>query len=218
MKFSQKKVIKMTEYPRITYKEPSYDIDEIFSKIDYNAPEELIKIRKKQISNHSQSYFIMEALDDLVNLIGKPQNNKSEIIMNMAHERLILLHSPVYLNIPANAEPYHKWDEWTFQELYEKYWDLAMTKGWENDYYTFNQLSVKSYFDNIKNYQVLDMLNDLVIHEVICGYEMMSFMDCDDNNKLLKSFKYNVYQDKVIHVKLNDKLSPKEWREYLMER
>ena len=208
---------KHMDFPKVTYKEPSYDIDEIFSKIDYNAPEELIKIRKKQISNHSQSYFIMEALDDLVNLIGKPQNNKSEIIMNMAHERLILLHSPVYLNIPVNAEPYHKWDDWTFEELYNKYWDLAMTKGWENDYYTLNQLSVKSYFDNIKNYHVLDMLNDLVIHEVICGYAVSGFMDIEDNNNLLKSFNYNIYQDKVIPVKLIDKLSPKEWMEYVQE-
>lgn len=206
----------MTEYPRITYKEPSYDIDEIFSKISYNAPEELIKIRKKQILNHSQSYFIMEALDDLINLIGKPYNDNNKIKMNMAHERLILLHSPVYLNISFNAEPYHKWDEWTFQELYDKYLDLALTKGWERDCYTFNQLSVKSYFDNIKNYQVVDMLNDLMIHEVICGYDVCDFMN--NQGDLLKSFNYKVYQDKVIHVKLNEKLSPKEWREYIQEK
>lgn len=202
------------DFPKLTYKEPSYDIDEIFSKIDYNAPEELIKIRKKQISNHSQSYFIMEALDDLINLIGKPQNNESEIIMNMVHERLILLHSPVYLNIPVNAEPYHKWDEWTFDELYNKYWDLAITKGWENDYYTLNQLSVKSYFDNIKNYHIVDMLNDLVVNDhIICGYELRSFMNCDSDNRLLEPFNHH-YSDKIINVKLKEKFASREEYKY----
>ena len=203
----------MDDYPRVIYKEEpvhhdySDELDDIFEKLVNDAPEELLELRKQQIQNHSKNHFIIDAFNRLANLIGERYTNQAEMIAEYCQKELIELHSPVYLTIPINPEPFHKWETWTFEELYSKYFDLAMRKGWE-DFYGVNELSnleKGEYLYHIKNYHVIDMLNDLVINdEIICGYEIGSFMNNDNNLRLLEPFNYDIF-DKVIEVKLKEK-------------
>lgn len=207
------------ELPKVTYKVQDYtkeDLDKIFKKLlkyenDYS--EKLVEIRKEQILKHSKSYFISDTLNDLAKLIGQAQDQYTELMMQHLQENLIQLHSPVIFNVPINLEPFHKWETWSISELYEKYWDLAIGKGWE-DYYGYNDLSLKNIFDNVKNYHVVDMLTDLVVNDcLICGFGIMSFMNCDDDNRLLEPFNHH-YSDKIIEVKLKEKFaSMKEYHD-----
>ena len=213
----------MKDFPRVTYNEPEInnaeELDNIFEKLVKNVPEKLMELRKQQILDHSESYFIVKAFNELSNLIGEKADRHAEVIAAQCQEQLILLHSPVYLNVPVNAEPFHKWETWSFSELYEKYWDLAMSKGWGEDYYGYNDLSLKNVFDNVKNYHVVDMLTDLVVNDhIICGYEIMSFMNYDSDNRLLEPFNHH-YSDKIIEVKLKEKYeSMKEYRNSILNR
>lgn len=219
----------MTEkrFPRITYKESSdytkEDLDEIFGKLlrhetDYSS--ELVEIRKEQILKHSKSYFISDTLNDLANLIGREQNKHAEVIMQICHEKLIELHSPVIFNIPINLEPFHKWETWTFGDLYDQYICLAYSKGWEDHYSLVNDFSknkrIGKYgledfdidYNLIKNYHIVDMLTDLILNDYkICGYELRSFMDISESDRLLQTFN----KDSLIEVKLFDRLP---WVEY----
>lgn len=214
----------MTELPRITYEVQDHlgNLDEIFQKLlryenDYSP--ELVEIRKQQIRKHSRGYAIADLLNDLANLIGQKQTECTELIMEHTQDQLITLHSPVIFNIPINLEPFHKWETWSFRELYDHYITLAIDKGWE-DYYTLPKDFSKNKrigkygledfdidYDSIKNYHVLDMLSDLILNDyLICGYELRSFMDMDENNKLLQTFN----KDSLIDVKLKEKYSPPE--------
>ena len=199
----------MKDFPRVVYEEPernySKELDNLFEILLENVPKEVMDLRKQQILDHSKSHFIINVFNDLANLIGEKADRHAEVIAEQCQEQLIQLHSPVYLNVPVNAEPFHKWETWSISELYEKYWDLAMSKGWGEDYYGYNDLSLKNVFDNVKNYHVVDMLNDLVVNDhIICGFEIMSFMNCDSDNRLLEPFNYH-YSDKIIEVKLKEK-------------
>lgn len=202
----------MVEYPRVTYKEINYEdkLDEIFTKLlkyEENVSEELLAIRKEQILKHSRSVFIIETLQELAEIIGT-SNFHNEHIIRISHERLTALHSPVIFNVPVNAEPFHKWEEWTFEELAAYYFDLMLMKGFE-DRYVFDVSTNRTFFrgdyiGSIQNYQVIDMLNDLVIYDSkICGYEFRSFMNESDD--LLDSFKHNPFRDYVIDVKTEEK-------------
>jgi len=211
----------MKDFPRVVYEEPernySKELDNLFEILIENVPKEVMDLRKQQILDHSKSHFIINVFNDLANLIGKEADSYAEVIVEQCQEQLILLHSPVYLNVPVNAEPFHKWETWSIGELYEKYWDLAISKGWE-DYYGYSDLSLKNNFDNVKNYHIVDMLNDLVVNDhIICGYELRSFMNCDDDNRLLEPVNHH-YSDKIIDVKLKEKFaSMKEyniWKKY----
>lgn len=218
------------ELPTITYKEPKYtkkDLDEIFQKLlkyetDYSP--ELLEIRKEQILKHSKCYFIVDALNDLANLIGQEQNQYSELMMKHTQDNLIQLHSPVIFNIPINLEPFHKWETWSFNELYDYYIMLANEKGWEDVYSIVNDFSKNKRvtkwgvvdfdidYNLIKNYHVIDMLNDLILNDYkICGYELRSFMNIDENNRLLQTFN----QDSLIEVKLPEKMTIEEYKEIL---
>lgn len=220
----------MKEFPRITYKESSdytkEDLDEIFEKLlkyetDYSS--KLVEIRKEQILKHSQGYSIARCLNELANLIGR-ECHYAEPIMEHVHKELIELHSPVIFNIQINLEPFHKWETWTFAELYDHYIFLATAKGWEDYYSLVNDFSknkrVGKYgledfdidYNLIKNYHVLDMLNDLILNDYkICGYELRSFMNLDVNNRLLQTFN----QDSLIEVKLPEKMTIEERKESL---
>lgn len=208
----------MRELPRIKYEETNYleKLDEIFSKLlkyEDGYSEELVTIRKKQILNHSRGFEIADILNSLSNLIGTNQDQSTDIIMKMSFERLIECHSPVIFNVPFNAEPFHKWEEWTFAELYDKYMCIVMSKGWEdfyslpkdfskNKHVTNGRLDFDVDYDLIKNYHIIDMLNDLVINDyLICGYDIRSFMNTYDGNRLLNTFN----KDCLIDVKLKEK-------------
>ena len=214
----------MIELPRVTYEVPDYlgNLDEIFQKLlkyetDYSR--ELVEIRKQQIRKHSYGQSIADILNDLANLIGQAETPHTDIIMEHSHKMLIELHSPVIFNISINLEPFHKWETWSLNELLDKYTCLALSKGWE-DYYTLpkdfsKNKRVGKYgledfdidYDSIKNYHVLDMLTDLILNDyLICGYELRSFMDMDENNRLLQTFN----KDSLIDVKLKEKYSPEE--------
>lgn len=221
----------MIEYPKVTYKEVSdytkEDLDEIFGKLlkyetDYSS--KLLEIRKGQILKHSKSYFIADTLKDLSHLIGQAQNQHTELMMEHLQEILIKLHSPVIFNVPINLEPFHKWETWTFNELYDQYICLANSKGWEDHYSLVNDFSknkrVNEYgfqdfdidYNLIKNYHIVDMLTDLILNEYkICGYELRSFMDINEKDILLQTFN----KDCLIEVKLFDKLSKDEYEEML---
>ena len=214
----------LLKIPRVTYNESKYtkeDLDEIFDKLlryEANYSPELLEIRKEQILNHSQCYFIVKVLKELSNLIGQSQNQCNETKMNYLQEELIELHSPVIFNVPINLEPFHKWETWTFGELLDKYTCLALSKGWE-DYYTLPKDFSKNKrvtkwgledfdidYDSIKNYHILDMLNDLVINDyIICGYDLRSFINPDEYN-LLDTFN----QDSLIDVKTKEKYTLEE--------
>lgn len=207
----------MEDYPRVIYKEKaesdtdySEEIDNIFKKIAKNEPKKILELRKQQILNHSKCHFIVGIFNDLVSLIGQPIDRIAELRAESCQEQLILLHSPVYLTVPFNGEPLHKWETWTFEELYAKYFDLAMCKGWE-DFYGLAELSnleKGEYLRYIKNYHIFDMLNDLIINDyIICGYEHNSFMNCDAT--LLEPFNYDIF-DRVIEVKLKEKFASME--------
>ncbi|WP_296882173.1 hypothetical protein [uncultured Methanobrevibacter sp.] len=200
------------DFPRvIIHEKPAHhdysnELDNIFKKLANDTPEELLELRKQQIQNHSNSGQVVYAFNGLVNLIGQKDTEYNWLLMKQFHEELIQLHSPVYLNVPVNTEPLHKWETWSIGELYEKYWDLAISKGWE-DYYGYSDLSLKNVFDNVKNYHVVDMLNDLVVNDhIICGYELRSFMNCDSDNRLLEPVNHH-YSDKIIEVKLKEKFT-----------
>lgn len=208
----------MKDFPRVVYEKPernySKELDNLFEILLENVPKEVMDLRKQQILDHSKSHFIINVFNDLANLIGESADIQANSIAECCREQLILLHSPVYLMPIVNAEPFHKWETWSFAELYRKYWDLAMSKGWEEDYYHYNELSLENGFDNIKNYHVVDMLTDLVVNDcLICGFEIMSFMNCDDDNRLLEPFNHH-YSDKIIEVKLKEKFaSMKEYHD-----
>ena len=208
----------MKDFPRVTYNEPEInnaeELDNIFEKLVKNVPEKLMELRKQQILDHSESYFIVKTFNELANLIGEKADRHAEVIAEQCQEQLIQLHSPVYLNVPVNAEPFHKWETWSISELSEKYWDLAISKGWGEDYYGYSDLSLKNVFDNVKNYHIVDMLNDLVVNDhIICGYELRSFMNCDSDNRLLEPFNHH-YSDKIIDVKLKEKFTSMEEYKY----
>ena len=205
--------------PKIIYEEPDYTkkLDEIFLKLlryeeDYS--EKMVEIRKQQILKHSNCSFIIDALNDLANLIGAPQNQEAEIIMEMSQEKLIKVHSPFHFNVSFNLEPFHKWEVWTFEELAAYYFDLMIDKGFE-DRYVFDVINNRVWYsgewtEGIKNYHVIDMLTDLIIYDSkICGYEFRSFMN-DDENKLLKPFAHDPFNDYVIDVKLTEEYTLKE--------
>ena len=129
----------MKNYPKVIYKETaesdtdySEEIDNIFKKIAKNEPKKILELRKQQILNHSKCHFIVDIFNDLANLIGQPADRIAELRAENCQEQLILLHSPVYLTVPFNVEPFHKWETWTFEELYAKYFDLVMCKGGED--------------------------------------------------------------------------------------
>ena len=213
----------MDDYPKvIVFEETNHDyseeLDEIFTKLleyEEGYSEKMVEIRKQQILKHSNCSFIMDALNDLANLICKEQNSSTEFIMEMAQERLIILHSPVQFDNRMNLEPFHKWEEWTFEELAAYYFDLMLMKGFE-DRYVFDVIGNRVWYcgewtEGIKNYHVIYMLNDLVIYDSkICGYEFRSFMNDYDKNRFLKQFKYNPLKDQVIHVKTEEKYSSEE--------
>lgn len=218
----------MIEMPRVTYEVPDYlgNLDEIFQKIlryenDYSR--ELLELRKEQILKHSQGDSIARCLNELANLIGR-ECHYAEPVMEQIHKELIYLHSPVIFNIPINLEPFHKWETWSFAELYDHYICLANAKGWEDCYSLVNDFSknkrVGKYgledfdidYNLIKNYHVLDMLNDLILNDYkICGYELRSFMDINGHDRLLQTFN----KDSLIEVKLLDKLSIDEYKRML---
>ena len=205
----------MKDYPRLILKEEpahhdySDELDNIFKKLANDAPEELLELRKQQIQNHNYCTQIVYSLNGLTNLIGQKDDEYNRLLMKQFQDELIRVHSPVYLNVPVNAEPFHKWETWTFEKLYDKYFDLAMRKGWE-DFYGIAELSnleKGEYLYHIKNYHIIDMLNDLIINDyIICGYEIKSFMNCDNYIRLLESFNYDIF-DKVIAVKLKERIS-----------
>lgn len=206
------------ELPTITYKEPKYtkkDLDEIFQKLlkyetDYSP--KIVEIRKEQILKHSKNYFITDTLNDLANLIGQKQNEYTETMMEHLQDNLVQLHSPVIFNIPINSEPFHKWEEWTFEKLAAYYFDLMISKNFE-DRYVFDIVNNHAFYNGecigtIKNYQIIDMLNDLVLYDSkICGYEFRSFMSEYDKKRFLKPFNHNPFRDKVISVKFNEKIN-----------
>ena len=208
-------MIFLKDYPTITYNvpEPTEEkVDEILQTLlkyeDYS--EEILKLRKHQLLKHSKCSLIINSLAELSKLIGT-SNPHAETIISYHKEALIELHSPVYIMPELNLEPFHEWDNWTVLELYSKYMGLAIEKGWE-DWYFFIDTTLQK---ELKNYHIVDMLNDLVTHNVICGYELQSFMNLDDENNLLKPFNHDCWDDHVIEVKLNDKLSPEEYLKYL---
>ena len=210
----------MVEFPTVTYEAPEYlnQLDDIFTKLlkyenDYS--EELLEIRKQQIKKHSQGNEIAYCLNGLANLIGERDDDYNKTLMKQFHDKLIEYHSPVQFIVPVNAEPFHKWEEWTFEELADNYLTAMLRKGFE-DNYVFDVVNNKTFYsgvhiDSIKNYQVLDMLNDLLIYDSnnIVGYDVRSFMNAFDNNRLLKPFNHNPFHDKVIDVKLNEKIPRK---------
>lgn len=214
----------MVEFPTVTYEAPEYlnQLDDIFTKLlkyenDYS--EELLEIRKQQIKKHSYGHSIADILNDLANLIGQAQTPHTDAIMEHSHKMLVELHAPVYFHVPFNHKPFHKWEQWTFGELLDKYTCLALSKGWE-DYYTLPKDFSKNKrvtkwgledfdvdYESIKNYHIFDMLNDLVINDyIICGYDPRSFMNDDERNRLLKTFN----KDSLIDVKLKEKYTPEE--------
>lgn len=217
------------DYPRIIYTTPDHtkDLDEIFTKLlkyesDYS--EKLLEIRKKQIIKHSQGKTLANLFYELSNLIGERQDEYNQIIINQIHERLIELHSPVIFNVPLNLNPYYKWEQWTFSDLYDKYMCLVLSKGWEDFYSLPNDFSKNKHitpfgldfdvdYELIKNYHIVDMLNDLILNDYeICSYDIRSFLNTTgflpeiEGDVLLQSFN----QTCLISVKTKKKLSREE--------
>lgn len=213
------------DYPRIIYTTPDHtkDLDEIFTKLlkyesDYS--EKLLKIRKKQIIKHSQGKTIARILNELSNLIGEKETKYNRLIINQSHEMLIELHSPVIFNVPINLNPSHKWEQWKFSDLYDTYLCLVNDKGWEDFYSIQNDFSTNKHqtlhgldfdidYDLIKNYHIIDMLNDLILNDYeICGYDIRSFLNTTgflpevEDDELLQPFNQNC----LISVKLKSKV------------
>ena len=211
----------MVEFPTVTYETSESSnlnqLDDIFKRLlkyenDYS--EELLEIRKQQIKKHSQGNEIAYCLDGLANLIGARENDYNKKLMKQFHDKLTGYHSPVQFIIPINIEPLHKWEKWTFEELADNYNTTMIMKGFE-DRYVFDVVNNRTWYreewsEGIKNYHVMDMLNDLVIYDSkICGYDFRSFMNGNDENRLLKPFNHNPFHDQIIDVKLNEKISRK---------
>ena len=212
----------MEDIPRIVYNEfPDYtkeDLDEIFTKLlryEEGYSEKMVEIRKQQILKHTNKYFIIDILNDLAKLIGMKYDENTKLMMEHCEDLLRSLHSPFYFNIKMNLQPFHKWEEWTFEELAAYYFDLMVDKGFE-DRYVFDIINNRVYYsgewtEGIKNYHVIDMLNDLVIYDSkICGYEFRSFMSAYGEDRMVQDFNHDPFNDYVIDVKLTEKYTLEE--------
>ena len=197
----------MIEIPRITYQEKEYameDINRIFEIMDVgDASEELITIRTKQILQHSKRDLIIRIFNNLYSLIGEVDNEYNRTLIEQYNKELIELHPPLYFDLPLyqeyHANPkWYEWKDWELWELYDQYINLCMEKGWE-DFYTLKDR------DNFKIYEVIDMLNDLLVHGNIIGYDARSFgyfhdilSDKPNPNDILK----DMPDDAIISVKI----------------
>ena len=173
-------VIKIRNEPSVV---DTKRINDIFSKLKIeDAPKELVEIRKNQLKEHSKCSFICNIFESLFNMIGCTDEEFNRLRIKQFKEELKYLHPPFYLEIPFYPQyTYGKeaWEEWELWELYDNYYTLCMEKGWE-DFYILNNLA------ELKKYQILDMINDLLVHEKIYGYDPCAFTKGGDD--LLNNF------------------------------
>lgn len=179
-------------------------IDKIFKLFDVD--EELGKIRKEQIKNHHYPNTILKSLEEYVDASYMCIDNETnKIKREYCCEKLMSIHSPVLLNVAPVCHLYwgeEYWREWNIEDIFRAY-DLLIDENpqWL-DYYTRKQL-----YENpidCKQYMVLDMVNDLLVHRKILQYEHRVF----DN--LLESWDFE--NDKKVHIKIN----PNEKKYYLI--
>jgi len=172
----------MTEYPRITYNvkpdNTMEKIDKLFERIDTDgAPEELIQIRKEELQNHTQCHHIIQLYNNLFDLIGERADEYNMSLMEQWMNELIRVHAPIYYDLPwwpENADiRCYDWEEWTLIELFEQYSILCRDMNWYHDRISFREEFMK--------YEVIDMLNDLLVCKRIIGYEPRSFRWSDDS-------------------------------------
>lgn len=208
----------MIEFPCIKIGESNRDyskeLDDSLSKLlryEEDIDWDLVELRKMQILKHSQCKFIVDEYNQLASMIGARDTEHNRLIIQQSNDRLRELHTPYFFDVPVNVAPFHKWEEWTFADLYDQYFNLVMLKDWQ-DFYTLRDDFSKNKKDSpfgldfdidyslIKNYHVLDMLNDLLVYDVILGYDVRSFMNPDTPKVLFKTFN----KDSKIDIKTHE--------------
>ena len=72
------------DMPRIIYEKPKKDytdrVDKIFAKFS-DIPDDLLKLRKEQLLNHSNCGYICDMMEALFDMVGRldTKNNRAEI-------------------------------------------------------------------------------------------------------------------------------------------
>ena len=177
------------EMPKIFIKTTEKDytdrVDKIFASFG-EVPNDLLKLRRKQLLNHSNCGYICDMIEALFDMIGCRDNEANRADIECYKNSLVELHTPIYLDVPVwpiyTIGP-EAWEEWDFHRIALEYWLLVEEKGWE-DFYDFNQIT------EIKIYHVLDMLNDLHWHGKIFQYNPKAFGP--ENRSLLDDFNMEI--------------------------
>lgn len=172
----------MIKIPRIKYSESKdtvEKVDRLFDRIGVDGvPEDLLEVRKKEILNHTQCSAIIRIYNNLYDLIGQRDDKYNRTLMDQWLNELIKIHAPIYYELPVwpeNADTrLYEWEEWTIPELYSHYWELCMEYGWVDDKHPYEE--------HFRKYQIIDMLNDLLVAHKIIGYEPRSFRYEGDNS------------------------------------
>lgn len=166
--------MKFNEIPKIRYMpKPAYpnvtmdNITYVFDKLGVDHSD-LLEIRKQQVLKHSRNVEIMDYLDKLSDFIGLRDTEYNRTMMQQLFDYLTKIHAPFYFHVPIPVEDAkyvgpEYWKSWDFNDIYINYYELCLNYGW-NDYYSFENKN------EIKNYMVLDMLNDLLVHKRILQY------------------------------------------------
>ena len=180
-----KKESENMDMPRIIYEKPKKDytdrVDKIFAKFG-DIPDDLLKLRKEQLLNHSNCGYICDMMEALFDMLGRRDNEANRLEIEVYTNTLVELHTPLYLDVPVwpiyTIGP-EAWEEWDVHRIILEYLLLVDEKGWQ-DFYDFNQIT------EIKNYHVLDMLNDLHWNGKIFQYHPEAFGP--KNRSLLDDF------------------------------
>lgn len=193
----------MADFPCIKIDKPNRDyakeLDDSLSKLfkyEEDIDWDLVELRKIQILKHSQCEFLVDEYKRLASMIGEKDTEYNRLIIQQSNDRLRDLHSPYFFDVPVNAEPFKKWKQLSFLELYDEYSCLVMEKGWDDFYSLRKDFGLKLHSNGrydidwnlVKNYHVLDMLNDLLVFNVILGYDVRSFMNPYSDKILFKTF------------------------------
>ena len=184
-------IVMTNDMPYVHYDVEKYTDEEAEEKVDniirkFNAgesPTEFLEVRKKQILNHSNRDSLIKTLNSLTGMFGEQEDEYNKALMNTLFEELNILHCPMVFNLPTHTDEDFKGkeiEEWSLDELFSEYLLLCNLKGWE-DHYTLTD-KVKGF----KNYQVMDMLNDLSVNEVIMSY--LIYSDVMEESRLLEEF------------------------------
>lgn len=173
-------------------------LDKVFERYGLLKEDGVNEILKKQIINHHYGMDILRCLEGYLNLIGKAYNeNTIEAHIKNYSEELLYVHSPILIGV--NPNPNHQyfgeeyWRAWNIEQIFRAYDLLVEENSHWMDYYTRKDLYENP--SECKQFNVLQMVNDLFYYGKISGYEHMDFDD------LMKCWDFE--NDKKIHIKIN---------------